>query len=64
VDASPRLGDIHELVSAGDTGHTTIALGDVDRALRVLVVLYDTKNATTLFLSDVPFPMLVPSLSW
>ena len=44
MDASPRLGDIHELVSAGDTGHTTIALGDVDRALRVLVVLYDTQK--------------------
>eukprot|EP01046_Picozoa_sp_COSAG06_P023519 COSAG06_NODE_1871_length_8166_cov_129.883228_9_plen_51_part_00 len=39
VDASPRLADIHKLVSAGDTGHTTVALGDVDRALRVLVVL-------------------------
>ena len=39
VDASPRLADIHKLVSAGDTGHTTVALGDVDWALRVLVVL-------------------------
>ena len=38
-DPSPRLGDVRELVRGSDARYATVALGDVDRPCRVLVVL-------------------------